>query len=1167
MATGKTLNGKPYAGNPHVRFDEGEVASTATPRRGSLLYKNLQKAMNGMSGIAALVAVAICAAASLTSFAADRTISADYALTADETVDGVLTVDSGATVDLAGHNLTVKGLAGGGTITSGKYSLDTSVPVPEIVSGESIFWLDASASDTLTIEDGLVKAWASRKGSNVAKYLVGSCTYPSFDDTTYGIPVVDFGAAGSKKDLAFDAIGTLRTVFLVTKIQKMQNAFWLAAPNLGSSVYPFHRGDNGTYAATYSNIARTWNGTMQANMTTEAPDDTSFIVAAIETKSNSTANSLTNDRNYNGRNGGRQLAELVCFSRVLTDAERIAVTEYLQQKWLVPAELRVQVSGSVENSTVALTGNVKLVVEGGGTFTASKANQTYTGGTEVTGSGTTLVAGTATHPFGNGGAAQTVTVGEGATVNLGTCANGGTCVYNYNLGGSLVCGYEGGRGTRRFNFINVISDSASLSINHSLIGGTADNSMGWLQLNGHVFSISTQNEPLMRYIAALDYGTIKFTGGYEQFYQNCDLTKARVWFAGSSWIHLADYGFNAKDFRCDVAQWRVFGNGVNRDAQPKISGRYEAGANRPPLTLLSGATLDISGVSGTWSADGRALSAAGSNVNYTEPGLVTFLSANASYTIDAGAREVAAGDKLVAFPSSYSPGDTVTFTATATGAAQTLEERNLALKVKSGDGIYLRSTEVPYARWHIDATTPANSGWRFYDAKTGAERTDWEDGITDDVEVRFSSYAEWTAIQAQSVTPLRYVMDGAVTADGFDGTWAIANVSVAEGTTLDLNGRSVSLTGLGGMATVTDSTTDAEHPGELHIVVSGTLSNADTAMTGNMKLVIEGGGTFTAAKAGQSYTGGTEVAAGMTLALGTATHPLGDGNASQTVTLGAGAVFSAGTYANSTTCAYSFTLGAGSSLVFGNADRATRRFVDLTLLGDASLTMQGTSGPMGLSSRYSTITLNNNTLSMSLGSNSFIGHIKTLDSGTIRFAKSEGNGTQAQGAETDFRTADVEVASQAYIHLGNRGMAVCSLVYESAKWRSYGTARVRIHGKYAAAAFRPAIEMQGGSTLDLSAVTGTWSASGTDPTDRGNNDINTAGSVTFASGATIGVDLSGRTDLKELAKSATPYVVTWSSQPNATFTLDAETAERFKIKPDGTGIKLVRRSGFTIIVK
>ena len=38
MTTGKALDGKPYTGNPHVRFDEGEVAPAATPRRGSLLY-------------------------------------------------------------------------------------------------------------------------------------------------------------------------------------------------------------------------------------------------------------------------------------------------------------------------------------------------------------------------------------------------------------------------------------------------------------------------------------------------------------------------------------------------------------------------------------------------------------------------------------------------------------------------------------------------------------------------------------------------------------------------------------------------------------------------------------------------------------------------------------------------------------------------------------------------------------------------------------------------------------------------------------------------------------------------------------------------------------------------------------------------------------------------
>ena len=56
MATGKALDGKPYAGKPHVRFDEGEVAPAATPRRGSLLYKKLA------FGFVLSAAVALCAA-------------------------------------------------------------------------------------------------------------------------------------------------------------------------------------------------------------------------------------------------------------------------------------------------------------------------------------------------------------------------------------------------------------------------------------------------------------------------------------------------------------------------------------------------------------------------------------------------------------------------------------------------------------------------------------------------------------------------------------------------------------------------------------------------------------------------------------------------------------------------------------------------------------------------------------------------------------------------------------------------------------------------------------------------------------------------------------------------------------------------------------------------
>ena len=61
MATGKALDGKPYAGNPHVRFDEGEVAPATTPRRGSLLYDKTVKPLN-RGCAAALVAALACSA-------------------------------------------------------------------------------------------------------------------------------------------------------------------------------------------------------------------------------------------------------------------------------------------------------------------------------------------------------------------------------------------------------------------------------------------------------------------------------------------------------------------------------------------------------------------------------------------------------------------------------------------------------------------------------------------------------------------------------------------------------------------------------------------------------------------------------------------------------------------------------------------------------------------------------------------------------------------------------------------------------------------------------------------------------------------------------------------------------------------------------------------------
>ncbi|MBQ9430448.1 MAG: hypothetical protein IJU44_02745 [Kiritimatiellae bacterium] len=64
MATGKVLKGKPYAENPRVRFDEGEVASAAMPRRGSLLYAGMrEETVKAVLVASAAICVLVCSAA------------------------------------------------------------------------------------------------------------------------------------------------------------------------------------------------------------------------------------------------------------------------------------------------------------------------------------------------------------------------------------------------------------------------------------------------------------------------------------------------------------------------------------------------------------------------------------------------------------------------------------------------------------------------------------------------------------------------------------------------------------------------------------------------------------------------------------------------------------------------------------------------------------------------------------------------------------------------------------------------------------------------------------------------------------------------------------------------------------------------------------------------
>ena len=131
-----------------------------------------------------------------------------------------------------------------------------------------------------------------------------------------------------------------------------------------------------------------------------------------------------------------------------------------------------------------------------------------------------------------------------------------------------------------------------------------------------------------------------------------------------------------------------------------------------------------------------------------------------------------------------------------------------------------------------------------------------------------------------------------------------------------------------------------------------------------------------------------------------------------------------------------------------------------------------------------------------------------------------------------------------------------------------------VFGRYVAGPCHLPINMCNGSTLDLSAITGSF--------DLTNTVANTAsfvadgviGDMTFQSGtaeepSVINVNLAGKTDLIAIKKSESPYVVTWLSQPaNVEFVLDAQShANGYRIVPEAGGLRLNRTTGLMILVR
>ena len=171
--------------------------------------------------------------------------------------------------------------------------------------------------------------------------------------------VYDMGDIGSGIDLYRVAQLTSKAVVMAVDMSPSYNAFFLA--HTGS--YHFHRGPAGEYAyagtadGAWTNASGWENGTPVPGMTTSFPKTGELSVYMFNLASGATWNRLTQDRTCPGRNGGRQLGELMTFAENLTEEQRLALQAALLKKWRSQEAVTALWTGAAGDGNLANAGN------------------------------------------------------------------------------------------------------------------------------------------------------------------------------------------------------------------------------------------------------------------------------------------------------------------------------------------------------------------------------------------------------------------------------------------------------------------------------------------------------------------------------------------------------------------------------------------------------------------------------------------------------------------------------------------------------------------------------------------------------------------------------------------------------------------------------------------
>ena len=473
----------------------------------------------------------------------------------------------------------------------------------------------------------------------------------------------------------------------------------------------------------------------------------------------------------------------------------------------------------------------------------------------------------------------------------------------------------------------------------------------------------------------------------------------------------------------------------------------------------------------------------------------------------------------------------------------------------------------------LTAPGPATATWTGAISSDATVAGNWSGNEvpTLDTEVTVSGTASLTLAEGTMLLCKSILFDN-VTLGADANLRGLDAAKIASGSSIDLNGHALYLrTRCSPQLSVTDSSADAAHPGELHIDDVGVdIANTTMALSGNLRFFKSGAGKFTSS-ASATYTGGFAV----------------EGGTFFMTRQGSGAVYVG---AGATLDAYGFDLMycshvtlAGGTITSTSNGRGVTLCASMDVTADSSIVMANLSDYHDMGVLQYEWNLGGNTLTlvmdgydpdftlvnggtMSNGTFKVVVMPTALDgigaSGIawVHFADMNGR----DGLNLDLGTSVLRMKNKS----GNS--KVCDFtcnpptyhpVHSELKMEVYGT-------------FTPQgpdgfnLLMMDGSAIDFSAQSAPWNCHFTNAGGSAGGDDDTR-KVAFDTGATVTIKF-GERDLHALAASG-EYVALWATDavPDSSvkFVIEERNAEKYKVKRDNTGLKVREIAGLTLILR